>query len=171
MNKYRKTIILNLALISLSLGALVPTLSKELTDEFSEDALYTNVFNFPLDEVTNNCKFENNYSNEDMVLLERELKRFLYLCIKHESLPMFSSHVDNLWHTFILFTHKYHAFCNLNGGQYIHHTPRKRNAGESTDEHKLFILEKMHTFITIYEQTFNVQIDPIWLLDSAEHTS
>lgn len=31
--------------------------------------------------------------------------------------------IDEMWHTFILFTREYSAFCERNFGRYIHHAP------------------------------------------------
>jgi hypothetical protein len=32
--------------------------------------------------------------------------------------------LDEMWHTFVLFTREYHAYCQRVFGRYIHHTPR-----------------------------------------------
>lgn len=46
------------------------------------------------------CKEEYGYSDEDMVILERELKRYLILSlVKDAGRGMYSKDVDNLWHT------------------------------------------------------------------------
>jgi hypothetical protein len=34
--------------------------------------------------------------------------------------------VDEMWHTFILFTSEYHKFCEAHFGHYIHHDPTTR---------------------------------------------
>lgn len=55
---------------------------------------------------------------------EVELKRFLILAADDdESLDMMSIEVDNLWHTFLLFTKEYQQFCNDMFGKFIHHNP------------------------------------------------
>lgn len=57
---------------------------------------------------------------------EVELKRWLILAgdgNEGDSLGMMSKEVDNLWHTFLLFTKEYHAFCNDMFGKFIHHCP------------------------------------------------
>ncbi|MFC3909139.1 hypothetical protein ACFORL_08630 [Legionella dresdenensis] len=69
-----------------------------------------------------------------------ELMKFVWLCFKHKfeinnnpdnkslnfSCVMHSEMVDidNMWHTFLLFTRDYHDFCNeyLNGN-FFHHDP------------------------------------------------
>lgn len=34
--------------------------------------------------------------------------------------------IDEMWHTFVLFTKEYHEFCNTYFGHYIHHDPTTR---------------------------------------------
>jgi len=57
---------------------------------------------------------------------ERELKRFLIISAENhpDILGMFSPEVDNLWHTFLLFTKEYHKFCYDILGQFMHHVPK-----------------------------------------------
>jgi hypothetical protein len=55
---------------------------------------------------------------------EREIKRFLALSVINSSTKyVMSGPMDELWHSFILFTKKYHDFCYLVAGHYIHHAP------------------------------------------------
>ncbi|MDJ0535879.1 MAG: hypothetical protein QNJ70_25890 [Xenococcaceae cyanobacterium MO_207.B15] len=35
--------------------------------------------------------------------------------------------IDEMWHTFILFTKDYHKFCDKYFGYYIHHYPRTKS--------------------------------------------
>lgn len=66
-------------------------------------------------------------SEEDAKIHEVELKRYLILAGDSdagESLGMMSSEVDNLWHTFLLFTKEYQGFCNDMFGKFIHHCPK-----------------------------------------------
>ena len=45
---------------------------------------------------------------------ERELKRYLFLSAQHPRKPYaMKGPVDKLWHTFIIFTHRYSEFCDL----------------------------------------------------------
>ena len=58
---------------------------------------------------------------------EVELKRWLILAgdtNDGDGLGMMSAEVDNLWHTFLLFTKEYQAFCNDMFGKFIHHCPK-----------------------------------------------
>ena len=63
-------------------------------------------------------------SNKAAKRYEIELKRYLILAADDdEELDMFSAEVDNLWHTFLLFTKEYQEFCNVMFGKFIHHAP------------------------------------------------
>jgi hypothetical protein len=56
---------------------------------------------------------------------EREIKRFLLVCALNEtgqSIGM-AGPVDELWHTFILFTQEYAEFCQQVAGRFLHHAP------------------------------------------------
>ena len=57
---------------------------------------------------------------------ERELKRFLIVGAENHPghTDMFSPAVDDLWHTFLLFTREYKYFCEEILGQFIHHVPK-----------------------------------------------
>jgi hypothetical protein len=53
---------------------------------------------------------------------EREIKRFLALSVINSSTKyVMSGSMDELWQSFILFPKKYHEFCYLVAGHYIHH--------------------------------------------------
>jgi hypothetical protein len=71
---------------------------------------------------------------EDIFL---ELKRWLWLCAKRKTdldagkgeafqVPLFNeaNAIDMMWHTFLLFTEDYSAFCDHYFGFFIHHNPR-----------------------------------------------
>jgi hypothetical protein len=50
--------------------------------------------------------------------------QFLLLCAEHPRQRFApSKRVDLGWHTFILYTKDYHAFCLAHAGRYIHHQP------------------------------------------------
>jgi hypothetical protein len=55
---------------------------------------------------------------------ERELKRYLALCALHPSKEYgMKGPVDDLWHTFLVFTHEYAGFCETVAGRFLHHVP------------------------------------------------
>ena len=71
-------------------------------------------------------------------------------------IPMFSELVDEYWHTFILFTKDYFAFCRALGMPYIHHEP----AGDDVAEEGPSYAE----FCSLYEQAFQQPLPEVWNL-------
>lgn len=122
---------------------------------------------YAMPDIIKRCQKDFGYSDQDMIILEKELKRFLILAIEGDGrIGMYSKHVDNLWHTFILFTKEYEQFCNSFAGKFIHHAPL-------TDEDKKFrdpvqVHQEFESFIKLYEKTFHENAHDIWFLDSCE---
>jgi hypothetical protein len=54
---------------------------------------------------------------------ERELKRYLGLSALSPTSYGMRGPIDELWHTFIIFTEQYAKFCDLVAGRFLHHTP------------------------------------------------
>jgi hypothetical protein len=54
---------------------------------------------------------------------EREIKRFLVLSSINPGAYGMRGPLDELWHTFIIFTSSYARFCMTLGGDFIHHLP------------------------------------------------
>jgi hypothetical protein len=56
-----------------------------------------------------------------------EFKKFMAIVVMNHKtdnrVEMVSELVDEVWHTFILFTNEYKKFCNTLVGEYIHHEP------------------------------------------------
>lgn len=133
----------------------------------TDACMIDDVMSFPMVDIVKRCQKDFGYTDDDMVMLERELKRYLILCMMKEnvdiSVDMYSEDVDNLWHSFILFTKDYAYFCNKYAQHFIHHVPRVDDTF-SHDE----IVESRHkfrAFIENYEKVFGEEIHSIWLLD------
>ncbi|WP_100772187.1 glycine-rich domain-containing protein [Rhizobium sullae] len=57
--------------------------------------------------------------------------------------------VDELWHTFVIFTRDYAAFCDAVAGRFLHHVPEvEGEMSASTFDHYL-------AFLADYEAVFN----------------
>lgn len=83
------------------------------------------VMDYPIPEILERYQKDYNVSAVTARIHERELKRYLIVSIENDSnTDMFSVEVDNLWHTFILFTKEYAQFCKKMFGCFIHHEPR-----------------------------------------------
>lgn len=141
----------------------------------SPEELMQKVFAYDLYHIKERCKKDHGYTDEDMIFLERELKRFLIMGMlkedKNAKIGMYSKDVDNLWHSFILFTREYQNFCATTVGFFIHHAPevnKERKDAERTPEEWKEKRQAYKRFIEVYEQLFAEKIHPIWLLDGVE---
>jgi hypothetical protein len=113
MKKYIFTI--TLCLLASSAFAM-----KKITGD-----VVSSVMNHDLKDVISRHKKDLGINDSEAQLHERELKRYLAMCIIHPQakLGMFSPQVDNVWHNFILFTKEYAQFCYKNTGGFLHHAP------------------------------------------------
>ena len=77
-----------------------------------------------------------------------EFKRYLALVgFGYEDLPVPNVMVDEVWHTFILFTREYAGFCQETIGRFVHHAPRTSRTAQSLDGGKLkFTMAYHHLF-------------------------
>jgi hypothetical protein len=83
-----------------------------------------------------------------------EFRKYLMLItLGHRSVAMTSREVDEVWHTFILFTRDYTSFCNDVFGNYLHHQP-------SLPSDPLG-LESRQSFVEAYRKEFG-SLHPIW---------
>ena len=82
----------------------------------------------------------------------REMLRFLALCgtaTQHGKFYGMTGAVDELWHTFVIFTREYAAFCDAVAGRFLHHVPEvEGQMSANTFEHYL-------AFLADYEAVFN----------------
>lgn len=79
---------------------------------------------FPMADVVERYRRDYDVGEEDSVLHEREVKRYLALAALYPDNPLgMAGKADDLWHTFIIFTREYHRFCMNVAGYYIHHRP------------------------------------------------
>jgi hypothetical protein len=82
---------------------------------------------------------------------EREIKRFLALSAANPGKYGMRGPLDELWHTFIIFTSSYAKFCQLLGGGFIHHLPRAPKSKPGGElEHNGYA-----NFLQDYKKVFN----------------
>lgn len=76
---------------------------------------------------------EHNYSRDDAEIIFTETKKWLWLCAHQffnhpEAKPLnlfFEARaIDEMWHTFLLFTRDYAEFCSKYLGTFVHHVPQ-----------------------------------------------
>ncbi|MEW6167389.1 MAG: hypothetical protein AB1651_06795 [Pseudomonadota bacterium] len=101
-------------------------------------------------------------SREDAEDIFRETLRFLWLSTNYraeflQSIDRPILIIDEMWHTFILFTKEYHEFCSRMFGHYMHHTPttvseKKRLRSEMNDARLTALREeKKKRYSMIYD--------------------
>lgn len=85
-----------------------------------------NIFKYTNQNVIEKYSEEFNLSLSDAEFHFKGMIKFLITCSKSK-MPCYPNAIlDNMWHTFILFTRDYYTFCNSYLGQFIHHVPMKR---------------------------------------------
>lgn len=99
--------------------------SKQIQD------IITQTMAYPMEKIVTRYMIDNNISAELAATHERELKRFLAICIIYQEPIGMRGAVDELWHTFIMFTKNYASFCNKIAGYFIHHTPNDEDTTKS----------------------------------------
>jgi hypothetical protein len=88
--------------------------------------IINNVMNYQISpDIVKKFQHETRETSEKATLIEMELKRFLLMAalVPGKRVAMLSRDVDELWHTFLLFTQEYADFCMNTFGKIIHHRP------------------------------------------------
>lgn len=104
---------------------------------------------FPMGRILARYRSDHEVPQESADIHEREVKRYLAICANYpeERFPMAAS-IDELWHTFLIFTKEYHDFCGMLGVPFIHHDP----IGEKTDRTEMQTTYEL--FLHIYRNKF-----------------
>ncbi|MEX2054002.1 MAG: hypothetical protein WD883_00440 [Candidatus Colwellbacteria bacterium] len=134
-------------------GSLVNSIVVDLTPEQERMVIAIDTYSFDkvLERIRKDGRVPEGLVDEAVV----EFKRFLTLiALGHHQVGMTSEAVDEIWHTHILFTVDYTAFCDEVFGFYIHHfpdtslSPIMPGSGER--------------FFSAYEQVFGKTPPAIW---------
>ena len=167
---YPKEIKKVLLFFTIGLAALFCLYSYGYKGTISEKQIVKDIMEYPMVTILQRCKNDYSYTDEDMIVIEKELKRYFVLsALNKPGLGMYSKDVDNLWHTFILFTKEYANFCKNHTNGFIHHIPEidKTLTPEKLEENR----KDFQAFIKSYEETFQEEMHPIWFLDMCENPS
>ncbi|HEU0053807.1 MAG TPA: hypothetical protein VFQ39_11535, partial [Longimicrobium sp.] len=113
---------------------------------------------FPMDSILRRYISEHGLTWESAKEHERELKRYLVLCAtRPEAGYGMMGPVDELWHTFIIFTREYAQFCDVVAGRFIHHVPRDPSDESGT------IAAGYQKFLEDYAEMFGEEAPPhLW---------
>lgn len=150
-----------------SLGYLYATFATQSSPD--QEKVIEEIMGYQMPDVIKRCKKDFNYTDEDMCIIEKEFKRFMVMSVllEDKGIGMYSKDIDNLWHSFILFTKEYATFCDRFNGKFIHHVPETE---EKTPDKRAEAREDFQQFIKNYEELFKEEIHPIWFLDMFEPT-
>jgi hypothetical protein len=80
---------------------------------------------FPIEKVLFRYQKEKGLTADVAREHEREIKRFLALTAISDKGYGMQGPIDELWHTFIIFTKIYERFCKEVAGRFIHHSLSK----------------------------------------------
>lgn len=95
---------------------------EELQAKVSTDLAAEALAHQPQDFLIEKFAKDHGYSEEEARVLFEDVKRFLLLGSIVDASPAPSLPIDQMWHSFILFTKDYADFCEKVGG-FIHHRP------------------------------------------------
>lgn len=120
-------------------------------------------------------RYENEHPNNKLNSEEAfsELLKYFWLSQKHKKARKESPHdkhlnftcvvhtemkeMDDMWHTFLLFTKDYMDFCHNYFGEYIHHYPAKENEALQNDKfEREFNQYLSYIYDNLGEDTLNV---------------
>ncbi|WP_438009346.1 hypothetical protein WME89_12090 [Sorangium sp. So ce321] len=110
---------------------------------------------FPLPRVV--ARYSHDYDlPEDMALrVVEEMKRFLALCAMNSSARYgMRGIVDDAWHTFMIFSRDYFAFCEAIAGTYIHHEPEERGSDDGLEQRLALSRDSYRRTLADYEKVF-----------------
>lgn len=108
-------------------ATMIPQKTRRMLDA---DTLAVNdspmdiIDNLDLECVKEKLQAQHSWSKERCEVAEKDYRRFLKLALLErgkEISPL--GDIDEMWHTHILFTKKYHRDCDQIFGRYMHHNP------------------------------------------------
>jgi hypothetical protein len=88
--------------------------------------VYERAQQFDVTDVLERYAEETRLPDEVICEHHRELIKFLSLCACAPGNYGMRGPLDELWHTFIIYTDKYASFCDAVAGRFIHHFPVNR---------------------------------------------
>jgi hypothetical protein len=92
--------------------------------EPKSSVIINKAIDFPMDHILRRYALDNELDWETAKEHEREVKRYLALCAINPQVSYgMKGQIDELWHTFIMFTREYQKFCREVAGSFIHHVP------------------------------------------------
>ena len=104
-------------------------------------------------------------SKDDILMRVAEFKKFMALLVinfrKKRRVEMICEEIDDIWHTFILFTKEYQDFCKMLVGEYIHHEPNVEPQQTDMSATRNYNIHGIRNFAEDYEKYFG-PVNPLW---------
>lgn len=91
---------------------------------------------------------------------EIELKRYLILCVTQDERFGIRGPVDNMWHTFLLFTQEYADFCDRVAGRFLHHVPESYK--DQSPEERRASANSYGATLLAYREVFGTPPHDVW---------
>lgn len=112
-----------------------------LPDEQSQSAIIHRAMEFNMEDVVARYMKDEGLTEEIALEHEREIKRFLSMCaLNPKACYGMKGPIDEIWHTFIMFTRDYAEFCQQVAGRFIHHIPETgKGENKSSQNYVLFL--------------------------------
>jgi hypothetical protein len=108
--------------------------------------------NFSFEPILERYKRDYGVDDETARRHELELKRYFILCATQDGRLGMRGPVDNIWHTFLLFTEEYADFCHRVAGRFLHHIPESHK-GQSPEE-RLASAKNYGATLNAYREVF-----------------
>ncbi len=128
----------------------MPSVTSHATEQARR--LFDKISLFDFAKVTDRYVKDSKVSTQEVAETLLELKRWFTLCALHpEKSYATGGKVDEMWHTFILFTKDYARFCQDIVGAFIHHSPE---IASSDVEEQIRSAEKMRDMVRLVEADY-----------------
>jgi hypothetical protein len=144
----------------------------------------TKALSYENEEIVASFRASYGVSLEDARELFEETKKWLWLCgtrPRTMRLTVFGpmKMLDEMWHTFILFTREYTEYCMENFGFYVHHAPTTRaeaeqyrqRAAASPEETQAALREERRAMMLLVHDELGVETLKRWFGDYAKRYS
>lgn len=110
-------------------------------EQWHSDVIYR-AMEFNMEDVIARYMKDEGLTKEIALEHERELKRFLAMCALNPNAHYgMRGPIDEIWHTFLMFTRDYAQFCEIVAGRFIHHVPETGKSGGKSGESYIRFLE------------------------------
>ncbi len=133
----------------MTLNPPLPTTKKNggsLPDEQAQSEIVHRAMKFNIKDVVARYMKDEGLTKQIALEHEREMKRFLAMCAMHpKACYGMKGPIDEIWHTFLMFTRDYAEFCQQVAGRFIHHVPETGKCKSKSSKNYLVFLSDYET--------------------------